>query len=475
MNHQDTHEDVEVKEHTNRNINTKREREKERSSMSADLSAVAASKTPREGKEEDKRSPYARGVDRALGVDVTLSWTEVQTLLLALKDRQEEQEGEIRQLKQQTRDMGELIQRQQLEIAELRRALSQNVLRNGDSAAIFEADTLQRCHKATVTAILFFDDKLLATASTDKSIIVWEKGKESEYTRIATLRGHASGISCLAKSGDLLASGSGDSTIKLWDIMGSMSCGGTIEEHTAAVTDVLQHDGLLASVSADGFLKVYDPLVGYDCIHSMDGQEGKAFCVCMCASVNLVATGHQSGAVKIWDPKSEWLCQRTLHSVRPGPLCNLTSWRGLLCAADRRCFVVLDPKNSWNQLAQSSERAHSKEITSIISTDQTDASEEDSDRIYLLATSSADGTTKFWDVHAMMESAKFSGSSTRYRHPPTASVTPPDFEPSAPKRVCSSVFSPDARLMLTGDSSGSVHIYAGFSSLFSAIDMPHHE
>ena len=84
------------------------------------------------------------------------------------------------------------------------------------------------------------------------------------------------------------ASGSGDSTIKLWDIMGSMSCGGTIEEHTAAVTDVLQHDGLLASVSADGFLKVYDPLVGYDCIHSMDGQEGKPFaCACVLPSILL--------------------------------------------------------------------------------------------------------------------------------------------------------------------------------------------
>jgi WD40 repeat protein len=60
---------------------------------------------------------------------------------------------------------------------------------------------------------------MLATASMDKTVKLWyaTSGKE-----LATLRGHANAVKCVAFSPDgrMLASGSWDSTAKVWDVSG---------------------------------------------------------------------------------------------------------------------------------------------------------------------------------------------------------------------------------------------------------------
>ena len=75
-----------------------------------------------------------------------------------------------------------------------------------------------------------------------------------------TFEGHEEGVNSVAFSpnGDLLASGSHDETIKLWDVE-SGKCIFTLEGHKAPVISVaFSPDGkVLASGSLDGTIKLW--------------------------------------------------------------------------------------------------------------------------------------------------------------------------------------------------------------------------
>uniref|UniRef100_A0A667XWD3 Notchless protein homolog 1 n=1 Tax=Myripristis murdjan TaxID=586833 RepID=A0A667XWD3_9TELE len=73
-------------------------------------------------------------------------------------------------------------------------------------------------HSALVNEVLFSPDtRLLASASFDKSIKIWD-GRTGKY--LMSLRGHVAAVYQVAWSADsrLLVSGSSDSTLKVWDI-----------------------------------------------------------------------------------------------------------------------------------------------------------------------------------------------------------------------------------------------------------------
>uniref|UniRef100_A0A672KJV8 Notchless protein homolog 1 n=1 Tax=Sinocyclocheilus grahami TaxID=75366 RepID=A0A672KJV8_SINGR len=73
-------------------------------------------------------------------------------------------------------------------------------------------------HQALVNEVLFSPDtRLIASASFDKSIKIWD-GKTGKY--LTSLRGHVGPVYQVSWSADsrLLVSGSSDSTLKVWDI-----------------------------------------------------------------------------------------------------------------------------------------------------------------------------------------------------------------------------------------------------------------
>uniref|UniRef100_A0A8C9LGC8 Notchless protein homolog 1 n=1 Tax=Pavo cristatus TaxID=9049 RepID=A0A8C9LGC8_PAVCR len=72
-------------------------------------------------------------------------------------------------------------------------------------------------HQALINQVLFSPDtRIIASASFDKSIKLWE-GRTGKY--LTSLRGHVSAVYQIAWSADsrLLVSGSSDSTLKVWD------------------------------------------------------------------------------------------------------------------------------------------------------------------------------------------------------------------------------------------------------------------
>jgi len=126
-------------------------------------------------------------------------------------------------------------------------------------------------HKKAVWQVQCFDD-LLASGSCDGMICVWqisqtrllfEAGKQvqgvgDDSPGDANTDTHTDGITCLKfdPEGSFLYSGSSDKTIKIWDL-GSGTCVETLLGHKGPVTSLALNSEVFVSGSEDGTLRVY--------------------------------------------------------------------------------------------------------------------------------------------------------------------------------------------------------------------------
>jgi F-box and WD-40 domain protein MET30 len=101
---------------------------------------------------------------------------------------------------------------------------------------------------------LQFDDSILATGSYDATIKIWdiESGEE-----LRTLRGHTCGIRTLQFDDTKLISGSLDKTLKVWNWR-TGECLSTYQGHTEGVISVHFEGNILASGSIDKLVKIWN-------------------------------------------------------------------------------------------------------------------------------------------------------------------------------------------------------------------------
>ncbi|EED16650.1 WD-repeat protein, putative [Talaromyces stipitatus ATCC 10500] len=156
-------------------------------------------------------------------------------------------------------------------------------------------------HSGSVFAVAFSPDgKLVASGSVDYTIKLWDL---ATGTLRQTLEGHSSSVRAVAFSpkGKLVASGSDDKTVKLWDLA-TGTLRQTLEGHSGSVFAVaFSPDGkLVASGSDDKTVKLWDLATG-TLRQTLEDHSGPVQTVAFSPDGKLTASGSYDKTVKLWD------------------------------------------------------------------------------------------------------------------------------------------------------------------------------
>jgi hypothetical protein len=144
------------------------------------------------------------------------------------------------------------------------------------------------------------DGQLLASGSGDKTVRLWNPTTGQPVGQ--PLTGHTNRVCTVAFSpdGQLLASGSGDKTVRLWNPTTGQPVGQPLTGHTNRVCTVaFSPDGqLLASGSGDNSVRLWNPTTG----QPLTGHTNRVCTVAFSPDGQLLASGSENGTIRIWGP-----------------------------------------------------------------------------------------------------------------------------------------------------------------------------
>ena len=159
-------------------------------------------------------------------------------------------------------------------------------------------------HVGTVSSVAFnpADGSLLASGSDDNTIRLWNT---ITGEHIKTLTGHTRPVSSVAfnpADGSLLASGSDDNTIRLWNTITGEHIK-TLTGHTRPVSSnvAFSPDGsLLASGSDDNTIRLWDGTTG-EHIKTLTGHTEGVLSLAFSPDGSLLASGGGDNTIRLWD------------------------------------------------------------------------------------------------------------------------------------------------------------------------------
>ena len=163
-------------------------------------------------------------------------------------------------------------------------------------------------HTDTVYSLAFQPNSyLLASASRDKTVRIWDVGDINNLRHVRTLR-HADHVYSVAWSPDgrTLASASGDGTVRLWNPNNGINFA-VLRGHTRAVRSVAwSPDGrILASGSYDDTIRIWDPDThGTLRVLRAPQFSGGAVSLAFHPNGQTLASGNGLSTIRLWDPNT---------------------------------------------------------------------------------------------------------------------------------------------------------------------------
>ena len=150
--------------------------------------------------------------------------------------------------------------------------------------------------KTSVNALVFLNNGLLASGTSDSNIYVWDYNLDSALFSLNTQSVVYS--LCLLNNG-FLASGLADGFIKIWD-MDKRQLVKSLSGHTNSVKSlVVLKNGFLASGSEDKSVKIWDVDLGKE-VKSFYGHQGGVNSLIVLSNGYLVS-GSSDFSIKIWN------------------------------------------------------------------------------------------------------------------------------------------------------------------------------
>jgi len=163
----------------------------------------------------------------------------------------------------------------------------------------FKVQATCRGHEAKIECAAFSPDgKLLATGSADKTIRLWNPATGDQ---IAVLNEHSDAVSAIEFSPDnsVLASAGKDTTIRLWDVSAQKPIA-TLSAESAVRCLTFSRDGTLLATGDDtGGLRVWNVRNGR-LNTALTDVDGSIFAVAFSRDGKLIASGGQGKTIKLW-------------------------------------------------------------------------------------------------------------------------------------------------------------------------------
>ncbi|WP_404790488.1 NB-ARC domain-containing protein [Altericista sp. CCNU0014] len=152
---------------------------------------------------------------------------------------------------------------------------------------------------------------LLATGSQDCTIRLWNIASGQ---CVKTLKGHPNGVWSVAfhPSGNLLVSGSNDSTVKLWNPQTGQSLR-TLKGYSTGIKSLaFSPDGQYLVSSGDNKKINLWSLTAGECLRSVEGHSSWVWCVVFSPNGHLLASSSNDNTIKLWQTSS-WKPIKTLQ------------------------------------------------------------------------------------------------------------------------------------------------------------------
>ena len=244
-----------------------------------------------------------------------------------LKEIQQQQriayQGEMRRLV--FREAKIKAERKRVEDAELKRREAASVAsRRAKELAYKLKNHKWRCvhtlpgHSSFVNSLAISPDgQILASGSWDRTIKIWNL-ETGEF--VGTLMGHSDRVNSVAISGDgkMLASGSSDETIKFWNLhTGELLFtfpGHSMEVNSVAISPTGQV--IASSGGADNTIKLWNLRTG-ELLRTFRGHSDNVNAVVFSPDGKILASGSSDATSKVWDVESGKLL-RTLSGLNVG-------------------------------------------------------------------------------------------------------------------------------------------------------------
>ena len=161
-----------------------------------------------------------------------------------------------------------------------------------------------RGHGGPIWSVSFSPDgKMLATASDDTSVRLWDAAGGQE---LANLQGHRSAVfaAAFARSGEFLVSGSGDGTVSLWDVA-SRTQRATLPHGSGSVRRIAiaPDDRTVAIGGNTQDVELWD-LKTRSLRLSLPGHNGTILAIAFAVDGKTLATGDARGNIRLWDPET---------------------------------------------------------------------------------------------------------------------------------------------------------------------------